>query len=49
MYLFTVKPDINACLYNGRVYSQAQKWYDGCDKTCMCEDAKSGFYTCFDR
>jgi hypothetical protein len=24
-------------------------WYDGCDKTCVCEDAKTGFFRCSDR
>ncbi|XP_076113274.1 uncharacterized protein LOC143080959 isoform X2 [Mytilus galloprovincialis] len=45
----TAKPDINACLYKGNVYTQGQKWYDDCDKVCVCQDAKMGFYSCQDR
>ncbi|OPL21209.1 hypothetical protein AM593_01127, partial [Mytilus galloprovincialis] len=42
-------PYINTCLYHGNVYTQGQKWYDDCDKVCVCQDAKMGFYSCQDR
>lgn len=34
------------CVYNGIAYSQGQKWDDGCDLECICEDASYGFYRC---
>ena len=34
---------------NGRQYTQGQTWYDGCQKKCVCEDGKTGFYRCSDR
>lgn len=36
-------------MYNGKAYTQGQKWSDKCDKNCVCDDAKQGLYTCTDR
>ena len=37
------------CVMNGKTYTQGQQWYDSCDRICVCEDGKSGFYRCRDR
>ncbi|XP_046585152.1 uncharacterized protein LOC124292144 [Haliotis rubra] len=37
------------CVYRGTTYVQGQQWYDGCTKSCICEDGKTGFYRCSDR
>lgn len=37
------------CVYNGQAYRQGQEWYDGCDKKCVCVDAKTGYYSCRQR
>ncbi|KAK7505814.1 hypothetical protein BaRGS_00003085, partial [Batillaria attramentaria] len=37
------------CRYMGKTYTQGQQWDDGCQKVCVCEDAKTGFYRCSDR
>ncbi|XP_025116202.1 mucin-2-like [Pomacea canaliculata] len=37
------------CVFGGKVYTQGQQWYSGCEKFCVCEDAKIGFYRCSDR
>ena len=37
------------CVHNGIPYTQGQKWFDGCAKACICEDAKTGYYRCDDR
>ena len=34
---------------NGVQYTQGQKWNDGCDKMCVCDDGITGHYTCSDR
>jgi len=34
------------CTYKSRVYSQGQKWDDGCDFRCECIDAVRGRYKC---
>ena len=39
----------DVCVYNGKQYSQDQKWFNGCTKKCVCTDAKIGYYTCSDR
>ena len=39
----------DVCMYNGKAYTQGQKWSDKCDKNCVCDDAKQGLYTCTDR
>jgi len=33
-------------MYKGRIYTQGQKWDDGCDYSCECTDATQGLYTC---
>lgn len=37
------------CLYNGVIVKQGQVLRMGCDKTCRCDDAKSGQINCQDR
>ena len=37
------------CLYQGKSYEQGETWHDGCEKTCVCEDAESGYIRCEDR
>ncbi|XP_052079622.1 kielin/chordin-like protein [Mytilus californianus] len=37
------------CLYKGQVYSQGQKWSDGCDYNCECLEATTGHYRCQDK
>ncbi|KAL5022346.1 hypothetical protein ScPMuIL_001501 [Solemya velum] len=39
----------DVCIYNNMRYTQGQQWYNGCDKVCVCEDGKSGYYRCSDR
>ncbi|KAK7491400.1 hypothetical protein BaRGS_00017378, partial [Batillaria attramentaria] len=39
----------DVCVYNGRTYTTGQRWYSGCEKICVCEDGKTGFYRCSDR
>ena len=34
---------------DGKEYTQGQKWYKGCEKICVCDDGKTGVYTCNDR
>ena len=34
------------CLYKGQVYVQGQRWDDGCDLSCECDDASTGRYRC---
>jgi hypothetical protein len=38
--------DILTNAYKSRVYSQGQKWDDGCDFRCECIDAVRGRYKC---
>lgn len=40
---------IDYCVYKQRVYQQGQKWNDGCNFICTCEDASRGLYKCDDR
>nr|KAG5702882.1 hypothetical protein BaRGS_019101 [Batillaria attramentaria] len=42
-------PSQHVCVYNGRTYTTGQRWYSGCEKICVCEDGKTGFYRCSDR
>lgn len=37
---------IEKCMYNGTTFSQGDKWLDGCDTECVCEDAIYGYYRC---
>ncbi|XP_025115701.1 uncharacterized protein LOC112577005 [Pomacea canaliculata] len=39
----------NKCMYKGRQYVQNEKWVDGCDYECVCEDSSTGFYRCYNR
>ena len=34
------------CIYKGVGYTQGQRWDDGCDLECVCENAIYGFYRC---
>ena len=42
-YLLAV-PDV--CVYKGMAFKQGQQWDDGCEKTCVCENAAFGYYRC---
>ena len=37
------------CMYKGTQYGQGQRWQDGCDYNCVCEDGKTGKYKCTER
>lgn len=37
------------CVYKGKSYTQGQRWQDGCDYECVCDDAMTGHYMCTDR
>ena len=37
------------CVYNGKSYTQGQRWQDGCQYDCVCVDAMSGNFKCTDR
>ncbi|XP_067652673.1 mucin-2-like [Haliotis asinina] len=39
----------DVCTYKGVSYTQGQQFYDSCDKVCVCENGKTGFYRCSDR
>ena len=39
----------DVCIYQGRSFKQGQKWYDGCQKVCVCDDAENGYVRCEDR
>lgn len=34
------------CVYKGVQHGQGERWEDGCDYDCVCEDATIGKYTC---
>ena len=34
------------CVYKNSLYQQGQRWSDGCDFTCVCEDGSTGRYRC---
>ena len=36
-------------MYKGVVYSQSERWEDGCDYECVCEDAREGQYRCYNK
>ncbi|XP_046570033.1 uncharacterized protein LOC124278355 [Haliotis rubra] len=45
----TLTPPLkDVCVYKGTPYKQGQRWQDGCDYTCVCEDATTGKYDCSD-
>ncbi|RUS89867.1 hypothetical protein EGW08_002397 [Elysia chlorotica] len=44
-----VASSAGVCVYQGRTFQQGNTWYDGCDKTCVCDDAESGTVRCEDR
>ncbi|XP_060081054.1 uncharacterized protein LOC132560404 [Ylistrum balloti] len=37
------------CAYKGKTYSTGEKWTDGCDYECVCQDGNSGQYNCYNR
>ncbi|GFR69724.1 LOW QUALITY PROTEIN: collagen alpha-4(VI) chain [Elysia marginata] len=37
------------CAYKGMTYSTGQKWTDGCDYECVCENGNTGKYRCYNR
>ncbi|WAR11991.1 CO6A5-like protein, partial [Mya arenaria] len=37
------------CFYKGKSYATGEKWYDGCEYECVCEDGSSGKYKCSNR
>lgn len=34
------------CIYKGKVYNKGDKWDDGCDFSCECQEGQSGLYQC---
>lgn len=36
------------CVYKNKMYRQSERWVDGCDYNCICEDASTGFWRCAD-
>lgn len=34
------------CVYKDKLYNQGETWDDGCDYTCECLDATTGYYEC---
>lgn len=44
LYIF-----VDVCVYKGVPYTQGQKWFDGCDFSCVCEDGSTGVYRCNNR
>ncbi|PVD29404.1 hypothetical protein C0Q70_08655 [Pomacea canaliculata] len=41
-------PPIRYCVYKNKMYRQSERWVDGCDYNCICEDASTGFWRCAD-
>ena len=37
------------CEYNGVTFRQGQRWDDGCDLQCVCENEDTGYYRCNQR
>lgn len=37
------------CSYNGVLFKQGDRWDDGCDLQCICEDDMTGYYRCSQR
>lgn len=40
---------LDACIMNGKSYTQGQQWDDGCKQICVCDDGATGHYTCRSR
>ena len=36
-------------MYNGVAFKQGERWDDGCDLQCVCEDETEGYYRCNQR
>ena len=36
----------DVCIYQGVTYTQGQRWDDGCDLECVCDNANYGYYRC---
>jgi hypothetical protein len=53
LYCYLILTDVyviaEVCVYKGTMYTQGQKWQDGCQFECVCDDAMSGHYHCTDR
>ncbi|CAG2185497.1 COL6A [Mytilus edulis] len=47
--LMTMTCGDNRCAYKGKSYSPGQKWNDGCDYECVCQDGATGKYQCYNR
>ncbi|XP_053376973.1 uncharacterized protein LOC123528762 [Mercenaria mercenaria] len=45
----SIKPAVEVCVYKGNMYGQGQRWQDGCQYDCTCDDAKTGHFHCTDR
>uniref|UniRef100_A0A8W8JY51 VWFC domain-containing protein n=4 Tax=Magallana gigas TaxID=29159 RepID=A0A8W8JY51_MAGGI len=39
----------DVCQYKGSTHRQDESWSDGCKLSCVCTDAKQGFYQCRER
>ncbi|GFR96541.1 collagen alpha-5(VI) chain [Elysia marginata] len=39
----------DVCIFQGQSFEQGDTWHDGCDKTCVCDDARTGYIRCSDR
>ena len=39
----------NMCVYKGKNYATGQRWQDGCDYDCVCEDGMTGVYKCTEK
>ena len=48
-YKTTIVIFLAQCMYNGVPFTQGQTWNDGCDLTCSCENATTGYYRCSTR
>ncbi|XP_021343783.1 kielin/chordin-like protein [Mizuhopecten yessoensis] len=34
------------CEYRGQTYIEGQKWSEGCELNCVCENSFTGFFSC---
>ncbi|KAK7493781.1 hypothetical protein BaRGS_00014922 [Batillaria attramentaria] len=41
-----VPQKLSGCVYKNMLYQQGQRWTDGCDFSCVCEDGNTGRYRC---